>query len=592
MTSLDKIPETLKKIPNWILWRNECRSGDRPTKLPYQVSGKLASSTDPATWNDINAVAEVEANYSGLGFVFPLDRTLTGIDLDGCRDPETGTVQPWAKQIVIDCNTYAEVSPSKTGVKLFCVGRLPSDSGKKKDISDGPRISEDKAPAIEMYDSKRYFAVTGLRLSGMPHEPQPRQEYIDQLWAKYFTQSASTTAQKLPIDIVERANRYVAKIPPAVSGQGGHNQTFHVACILVIGFGLESEQALAIMQEYNQRCQPPWSDRELQHKLADAEKQTGERGFLRSATDYQLQRIRLPKWEPPKPPKEVVTLQDAALSYLGHIAGGHDALVDLAVGDVNHALGGGVAYGEMVIVAARPSHGKTAFALQCLDTACCNRLPSAMISEEMSALALGKRTIQFAVDTPEEHWRVQMRNVEKQLADHFGSREPCYVIESCREPETAANEVRRLVESRGVKIVAVDYAQLLASKGKTRYEQITHTSIVLRQLANELRIVLIVLCQMSRSIESRNVFIPQMSDLRETGQLEQDADVILFLVWPYRIKPEKDPKEFLVFVAKNRNRPINKNVVKCEFRPSRQIIIEHRETVQEMDQYVPEFDAF
>jgi hypothetical protein len=69
---------------------------------------------------------------------------------------------------------------------------------------------------------------------------------------------------------VDRARQYVAKIPGAVSGQGGHNQTFSVACYLFNGFGLSESDALALILEYNQRCSPPWSERELRHKVKSA----------------------------------------------------------------------------------------------------------------------------------------------------------------------------------------------------------------------------------------------------------------------------------------------------------------------------------
>jgi len=81
-----------------------------------------------------------------------------------------------------------------------------------------------------------------------------------------------------PIDLVERARRYVGKMPAAVSGGGGHNATFHVACVLVQGFGLSVEQAWPLFAEFNQRCEPPWSEKELRHKLAGADKQASPRG--------------------------------------------------------------------------------------------------------------------------------------------------------------------------------------------------------------------------------------------------------------------------------------------------------------------------
>jgi len=81
-------------------------------------------------------------------------------------------------------------------------------------------------------------------------------------------------------EAVERARRYVATIPPAVSGQRGHDATFHVACVLVLGFGLPVEDAFPVLGEWNTACQPPWSERELIHKLQDAAKQPGPRGYL------------------------------------------------------------------------------------------------------------------------------------------------------------------------------------------------------------------------------------------------------------------------------------------------------------------------
>lgn len=586
-----KIPAFLRQLPNWIVWK-EVTKGDRPTKVPFQVNGQPAKSTDPSTWTTFEQAAEAADRFSGIGFVFPLDRSMTGVDLDGCRDPETGTVADWARQIVKDLDSYAEVSPSRTGIKLFCLGKLPSDTGKKRTVKDVDRVG-DKEPAVEAYDHGRYFTVTGWRLNGLPEEPQPRQPQIDGLWQSRLA-DAEGPARQPPIDVVERARRYVAKLPAAVSGSGGHNQTFRVACVLVIGFDLTTDDAYSLMVEYNHRCQPQWSERELQHKIQSANKQGGERGFLRNASDSQWKSIQLPKWKEPVviEPKTVTTLQDAALAYVEHVESGKDGLIDLAVGEVNYALGGGVALGEMVIIGARPSHGKTAFALQCLDTANCNQMAAGMISEEMSALALGKRAIHYAVDTPEEHWRTQLRDVKRQLAGHFASREVCYVVESCRTPEVASAEITRMVTERGVKVVAIDYVQLLTGEGKNRYEQVTNTSATLRRLANELQILLIVLCQMSRSIESRGKYLPQMSDLRESGQLEQDADVILFLVWPHRIDSSKDPKEYQVYVAKNRNRPINSPAVRCEFKPSRQRIVEWKPAAAEMPNYEASFETY
>ncbi len=90
-----------------------------------------------------------------------------------------------------------------------------------------------------------------------------------------------------PRSVLERARKYLAKLPPAISGQGGHDATFHAACKLVLGFGLDRADALALLNHWNEACQPPWSDRELEHKVDDAMKQPGWRGYLVSKPDHQ-----------------------------------------------------------------------------------------------------------------------------------------------------------------------------------------------------------------------------------------------------------------------------------------------------------------
>lgn len=83
----------------------------------------------------------------------------------------------------------------------------------------------------------------------------------------------------MTLSLIERARLYVSKMPAAVSGQNGHGATFHVACVLVQGFGLSPAQAMPLMEEFNLRCEPPWTTKELEHKLNGANKAfKGDRG--------------------------------------------------------------------------------------------------------------------------------------------------------------------------------------------------------------------------------------------------------------------------------------------------------------------------
>ena len=292
----------------------------------------------------------------------------------------------------------------------------------------------------------------------------------------------------------------------------------------------------------------------------------------------------------PEPKTEHLTLQQTTDQYLADLNSGERQLIELGIADLDYAIGGGAAPGEMVIIAARPSHGKSAVALQCLDTTSRDGLAGVMISEEMSTRAIGKRTIQFVSDEPEERWRAQGKAVRSSLDYHFARREPVYVVEGCRTAKRASETIEWYVKEKGVKCAVVDYAQLLSSRGKSRYEQITETSIALRSVANTTGILLIVLCQLSRSVESRDSFTPKMSDLKDSGQLEQDADVVIFLVWPHRIDSKNDPHVYQMFVGKNRNRPINSAAFEARFMPSRQMVLPP--SVKEEPNYVNAFDEW
>jgi archaellum biogenesis ATPase FlaH len=491
--------------------------------------------------------------------------------------------------LIIELDTYAEVSPTKTGVKLFAIGKLPFKGGRKRELSDVPRVCE-KNPAIELYDHGRYFAVTGWRLTG-PWEPQDRLEVIAQLCERYWPAAQTSSVDFHSADAaVERARKYLAKLPYAVSGSSGHNATFHAACVLVCGFQLDRGPALGLLTEWNQLCQPPWSDRELEHKINSALKVPGERGYLRNANPQTWDRIDVPAYTLPEQPKPrpVVTSAVAAQNYIDRIKAGQVSLVATGLPNLDFAIGGGLEPGEMVIVAARPSHGKSTVALQCAHQWTSDNRPVLFITEEMSAMALGKRTLQFASGLPQEEWRESLSDLQLDLHDFAAERQDCYIIENCGTSAAVVCEIERAVSERNIQAAIVDYAQLLTSPGKSRYEQITNTSIALRKAASEHKIILLVLCQLNREIEARPQFQPKLSDLKDTGQLEQDADVVIFLVWPHRIDPKQNPHNYKFYIAKNRNREIMRSVVECHFEPSRQMLSEQE--ASDMTNYEPAFE--
>jgi putative DNA primase/helicase len=144
---LENIPEEMRQRPQWLVWKLEERD-DKLTKVPYIAGGVgKASSTDSLTWRSFEeAVQALETGrYNGIGFVFSSGDPFAGVDLDNCRDPETGELEEWAAKIVEAFGSYAEASQSGTGVHIIVKGKAPNK----------------KRGKVEAYSSERYFAMTG-----------------------------------------------------------------------------------------------------------------------------------------------------------------------------------------------------------------------------------------------------------------------------------------------------------------------------------------------------------------------------------------------------------------------------------------------
>jgi hypothetical protein len=173
-------PITLASLvgePVWVAWKLGTRHG-KLTKLPYNPkTGEWAESDNPATWStrDVSETWTAANKGAGVGVMFGHDvgdAYLAGADLDSCRDKDTGEIEPWAQAVIDRFQTYCEISPSGTGVKLFFVIR-PTDLPAVEAIFGGPGNYGRKfarangsthAPAIEIYRGGRFFTVTGMSI--------------------------------------------------------------------------------------------------------------------------------------------------------------------------------------------------------------------------------------------------------------------------------------------------------------------------------------------------------------------------------------------------------------------------------------------
>jgi len=200
--NLTGIPEELKKYPNWVNWIFEKRNG-KTTKPPIDPkTDEYADSTDPSTWATFDQAVrhyrECEnGRIQGIGFV-PANGYV-GVDLDHCRNPETGLIEPWAHEIVAQLNSYTEVTPSEAGVRVWVKGALP-DHGRKKGN-------------IEMYSSGRFFTVTGQHLKRTPLDIYHREEELKTIHSKIFgngqkpkpTSTPGTSLSLSDADLIKKA---------------------------------------------------------------------------------------------------------------------------------------------------------------------------------------------------------------------------------------------------------------------------------------------------------------------------------------------------------------------------------------------------
>jgi len=155
--NVDTIPVSMKRRRRWVLWRLEHREG-KWTKVPYQPDNpkSRADSTDPDSWGTFEqAQATATRSEVGVGYVLLNE---TGIDLDNAIGTD-GRLEDWAAEIVEAIDSYTEISPSRTGVKIFTTSKLKTDHGHKKSLG---RFEGDKA-AVEVYSRDRFFTVTGVQ---------------------------------------------------------------------------------------------------------------------------------------------------------------------------------------------------------------------------------------------------------------------------------------------------------------------------------------------------------------------------------------------------------------------------------------------
>ena len=170
----ENIPQEIKDLARWVVWQAVYRNGPdkKPTKVLYQTNGANAKSNDASTWTTFDKALDAVSQWDGIGLVLTDDDDTVGFDLDKCRHPKTGDIAPWAAEIIEQLDTYAEVSPSGTGIRLLARGTLPSKGR--------------KAGEFECYTTLRFLTFTGHILGHLPKPIENRQDAIDAIHRQMF----------------------------------------------------------------------------------------------------------------------------------------------------------------------------------------------------------------------------------------------------------------------------------------------------------------------------------------------------------------------------------------------------------------------
>jgi replicative DNA helicase len=239
--------------------------------------------------------------------------------------------------------------------------------------------------------------------------------------------------------------------------------------------------------------------------------------------------------------------------------------------DLDNILAG-LQKSDLIVLAARPSMGKSALAVNfALNIAISEKVPVGIFSLEMSKDQIIDRLIASVANV--DLWRLRTGRLSDQGEDNDFVRiqhalnilaeAPIYIDDAASSNIIQMRAMaRRLQAEHGLGLIIVDYLQLMEprnSSGNSMVQQMTEVSRSLKSLARELNVPVLALSQLTRAVEQRSPQIPRLSDLRETGAIEQDADVVLFIYREDRYNPETPRKNIAdIIIAKHRNGPVGK----------------------------------
>ncbi len=269
---------------------------------------------------------------------------------------------------------------------------------------------------------------------------------------------------------------------------------------------------------------------------------------------------------------DFVPLSTAALEYFEHAQHEDEArLSPTGLIDLDRILGGGLRPGQLALLAARPSMGKSGMAMSiAYHLSVIQRQSVGIVSLEMSRTELIERLLAIHTGINTQEVAQRMRRGDEVVVSALGAISDAPLALEDRAGLSVMDvrsKARRLASVRPLDLLIVDYLQLLMGSGnaQNRNEEVSLISRSLKLLARELQCPILALSQLSREVEKRSIKVPQLSDLRDSGALEQDADIVMFIYREDAYAESGTPRTNLaeIHVTKQRNGPVG--VVRVRF---------------------------
>lgn len=255
------VPSELQRLTRWAVWRSVPRVGQKDAKLPINArTWQPASSTDMSTWAPFGAAlwALRDGRFGGLSFALTEADGFVGLDLDHCRDPQTGQIADWAAELVAAFGSYAELSPSHSGIHIICRGRKP-----------GPQCRKGN---LEVYAHSRFLTVTGQRLTDWPIAGA--QAALDALWTATWPPAPEpeTVVVEAPAHLTDLAILRIAgkaansaKFGALLRGEtdsyGGDQSAADLALCDILAFYTHDPAQIDRMFRRSSLMRPKWDER-------------------------------------------------------------------------------------------------------------------------------------------------------------------------------------------------------------------------------------------------------------------------------------------------------------------------------------------